>query len=77
MIIFDYPGVGRSSGKTPSTVPELAKYALAFCQALDLNRINAVGFSLGGMIVQQLSAEHPELLNRIILMGTVQPEVKV
>jgi pimeloyl-ACP methyl ester carboxylesterase len=70
VIIFDYPGVGRSSGKTPSTVTELVKYTLAFCQALDLNQINAVGFSLGGMIVQQLSAEHPELFNRIILLGT-------
>ncbi len=70
VIIFDYPGVGSSSGKTPSTVEGLAKYTLAFCQALDLNRINVVGFSLGGMVVQQLSAEHPELLNRIILMGT-------
>ena len=49
---------------------ELAKYTFAFCQALDLNRINAVGFSLGGMIVQQLAADHPELLNRIILQGT-------
>lgn len=70
VIIFDYPGIGRSSGKTPATVMELAKYTFAFCQALDLNRINAVGFSLGGMIVQQLAADHPELLNRIILQGT-------
>lgn len=70
VIIFNYPGVGLSSGKTPPTVAELVKYTLAFCQGLGLNRINALGFSLGGMIVQQLSAEHPELLNRIIVLGT-------
>ena len=35
-----------------------------------LKKIDAVGFSLGGMIVQQLSVEHPELLNRIVLLGT-------
>jgi pimeloyl-ACP methyl ester carboxylesterase len=70
VIIFDYPGIGRSSGKTPSTVAELAKYTLAFCQALHMSKVNAVGFSLGGMIVQQLAAEHPELLSRIVLLGT-------
>jgi pimeloyl-ACP methyl ester carboxylesterase len=70
VVIFDYPGVGRSSGETPSTVTELVKYTYAFCQALDLKRINAIGFSLGGMIVQELAAGHPELLNRIILLGT-------
>jgi pimeloyl-ACP methyl ester carboxylesterase len=28
------------------------------------------GFSLGGMIVQQLAHDHPEVLRRIILLGT-------
>lgn len=59
VIIFDYPRVGRSSGKTPPTIRELTKYALAFCQALNLKGINVIGFSLGGMIVQQLTSEHP------------------
>jgi pimeloyl-ACP methyl ester carboxylesterase len=70
VILFDYPGVGRSSGETPSTVPALTKYCVAFCCALDLIQFDVVGFSLGGMIAQQLGAEHPELLRRIILLGT-------
>jgi pimeloyl-ACP methyl ester carboxylesterase len=35
-----------------------------------LKEIDAVGFSLGGMIVQQLTHNYPKLLRRIILLGT-------
>jgi len=29
-----------------------------------------LGFSLGGMIAQQLAADHPDMVRRIILSGT-------
>jgi pimeloyl-ACP methyl ester carboxylesterase len=35
-----------------------------------LKQIHVVGFSLGGMIAQQLALEHPELVGRLILLGT-------
>ena len=70
VIIFDYPGIGRSFGETPATVEELTRYTTDFCQALHLHKINVVGFSLGGMIAQQFAAEHPEMVERIILLGT-------
>ena len=43
---------------------------LAFCDALGLKKINAVGFSLGGMIAQQMALDHPDRVNRIVLLGT-------
>jgi pimeloyl-ACP methyl ester carboxylesterase len=70
VILVDYPGIGGSSGKTPSTVAALTKDCVQFCQALNLTRFDLVGFSLGGMIAQQLGAEYPELVRRIILLGT-------
>jgi pimeloyl-ACP methyl ester carboxylesterase len=70
VILFDNPGIGSSGGETPSTVLEMSQYVLAFFRALGLKEIDAVGFSLGGMIVQQLAHDHPELLRRIILLGT-------
>jgi len=66
VILFDYPGVGASEGKTPPTVIELADHAVAFCRALELHTINVVGFSLGGMIAQQLALGHPNLVTRLI-----------
>jgi pimeloyl-ACP methyl ester carboxylesterase len=70
VILFDYPGIGRSSGETPSTVAAPTKHCVAFCRAIGLSKFDIVGFSLGGMIAQQLAAEYPDLLRRIILLGT-------
>jgi pimeloyl-ACP methyl ester carboxylesterase len=70
VILFDYPGIGGSSGETPSTVAALTKARVEFCRALALTRFDVLGFSLGGMIAQQLAADHPEMVRRIILSGT-------
>lgn len=70
VILFDNAGVGASTGVTPFTVEEMADHAVAFCRALGLARVDAVGFSLGGMIAQQLALDHPQLIHRLILLGT-------
>ena len=70
IILVDYPGIGRSSGETPPTVPALTNDCVAFCRAIDLTHFDVVGFSLGGMIAQQLGLEHPDMVRRIILLGT-------
>src|ERR1700747_3562902 len=66
VILYDNAGIGSSGGETPSTVLEMARQVVAFCHALGLKEIDAFGFSLGGMIVQQLAYDHPEIVRRII-----------
>ena len=70
VILFDNVGIGSSSGETPSTVTAMTKDCVDFCRALDLKRFDVVGFSLGGMIAQQLAFEYPEMIRRMILLGT-------
>jgi len=70
VILFDNAGVGASGGTTPHVVAEMTKPCVALCQALGLNQIHVVGFSLGGMIGQQLALEHPQLVGRLLLLGT-------
>lgn len=70
LILFDNAGVGASEGRTPSTVVEMAKHCLAFCRGLGLKEVNILGFSLGGMIAQQMGLEQPDLVKRLILLGT-------
>src|SRR5271167_1663992 len=70
VILFDNAGVGASGGSTPYTVEEMAAHCVAFCRALGLKAIHVVGFSLGGMIAQQLALDHPQLIRRLILLGT-------
>jgi pimeloyl-ACP methyl ester carboxylesterase len=70
VILFDNAGVGASGGQTPSVVDEMARHTVAFCRELGLKQIHIVGFSLGGMIGQQLALDHPDLVQRLILLGT-------
>jgi pimeloyl-ACP methyl ester carboxylesterase len=70
VILFDNAGVGASGGETPYTVAQMMPRCVAFCRALGLKAIHVVGFSLGGMIAQQLALDHPDLVQRLILLGT-------
>lgn len=70
VILFDYPGSGGSSGETPPTVAALAKACVALCRALEITRFDVLGFSIGGMIAQQLGFEYASMVRRILLLGT-------
>src|SRR5271154_4670542 len=70
VLLFDNAGIGASGGDTPCAVVEMADHCVAFCRALGLHSINIVGFSLGGMIAQQLALDHPRLVQRLLLLGT-------
>jgi pimeloyl-ACP methyl ester carboxylesterase len=70
VILFESPGIGRSSGKVPENVAGMAGHAMKFLDALDLTRVDVLGFSLGGMVGQVIALKRPALLRRIILTGT-------
>ncbi len=70
VITFDYPGIGGSAGATPATVAEFAVDCVGFLHALGLTTVDFLGFSLGGMIAQQIASSHPEMFRRMILCGT-------
>jgi pimeloyl-ACP methyl ester carboxylesterase len=70
VILLDYPGIGGSSGETPPTVAALTKACVALCRGLEITRFDVIGYSLGGMIAQQLGFEYPSMVRRIVLLGT-------
>jgi pimeloyl-ACP methyl ester carboxylesterase len=70
VILFENAGVGRSSGKVPQTVDDMAAHALAFLDALGLKTVDVLGFSLGGMVAQQMVLERPSIFRKLILAGT-------
>src|SRR6266487_6036513 len=70
IILFESAGVGRSSVKVPKTIVGMAKHALTFLDGLDLKSCDVLGFSLGGMVAQQMALERPSIFRRIILVGT-------
>jgi len=70
VILVDNVGVASSTGETPSTITAMAKDCFEFCAALGLKKLDLLGFSLGGMIAQQVASQHPDMIRRMILVGT-------
>jgi pimeloyl-ACP methyl ester carboxylesterase len=70
VITFDNRGVGASTGKTPDTIQAMASDAVTFIRALGLERVDLLGFSMGGMIAQVIAHDQPQLVRKLILAGT-------
>ena len=70
VILFESAGIGRSTGKVPDTIDGMAKHALAFLDGLGLKTCDVLGFSLGGMVAQQMAQDRPSIFRRMILVGT-------
>ena len=70
VILFDNAGVGSSSGTTPSTVTQMARDAIAFLEAIGLDQVDILGFSLGSFIAQEIALIRPALVRRMILASS-------
>jgi pimeloyl-ACP methyl ester carboxylesterase len=70
VILFESAGVGRSTGAVPQTILGMAAHALAFVDALGLTQIDVLGYSLGGMVAQQIALGRPSLVRKMILAAT-------
>jgi pimeloyl-ACP methyl ester carboxylesterase len=70
VIAFDNRGVGASGGSTPDTIEAMAHDAVAFIRALGFEKVDLLGFSMGGMIAQLIAADEPQLVRKVILAGT-------
>lgn len=70
VILFDNRGVGSSNGQTPDSIQAMATDASAFVDALGLKQIDLLGFSIGGMVAQQMVLDRPKLVKHLILAGT-------
>jgi pimeloyl-ACP methyl ester carboxylesterase len=70
VILTDNTGVGLSTGTAPATVAAMARDAASLIEALGLDEVDLFGFSMGGYVAQQIALDRPELVRRLILVGT-------
>jgi pimeloyl-ACP methyl ester carboxylesterase len=70
VILFDNAGVASSSGEVPPNFPRMAANAIAFIRALGLFKVDILGFSIGGMVSQEIVLQAPDLARKLILVGT-------
>ena len=67
VVTFDNVGVAATTGKTPNTVEAMAHGAIDFLEALELQRVDLLGFSLGSFVAQEIALIRPGLLRRVVL----------
>src|SRR3981081_1245542 len=70
VILFNNAGVSSSSGEVPTTFEQMGANAVAFSRALGLNKVDVLGFSIGGMVAQEITLQAPDLVRKLILVGT-------
>ena len=70
VILFDNAGISSSSGEVPNSIEGMAANAAAFIRAVGLTQVDVLGFSLGGLVAQELALAEPGLVRRLILLGT-------
>jgi len=70
VILFNNAGVSSSSGEVPTSIEEMAQQAAAFIDALGVKKLDALGFSIGGFVAQQFTMDRPDLVRKLILVGT-------
>ena len=70
VILFNNAGISNSSGEVPTTVEEMGANAIAFIKALRLKHVDVLGFSIGGFVAQEITLQAPDLVRRLVLVGT-------
>lgn len=70
IIAIDYRGIDASGGTAPVTIDAMARDAISLIHALGFEKVDLLGFSLGGFVAQDMMLKAPGLVRRLILTGT-------
>jgi pimeloyl-ACP methyl ester carboxylesterase len=70
IVAFDNRGIGASSGSPSKSIEQMGDDAISFIKAKGFKQVDLLGFSLGGMIAQEIVLKEPQLVGKMILAGT-------
>ncbi len=71
LIVLDNRGIGGSADDgRPFDIARLANDAAHVIETLGFERISILGWSMGGFIAQTLALQHPNRVNKLILLST-------
>jgi pimeloyl-ACP methyl ester carboxylesterase len=70
VITFDNRGIGASGGSPSNSIEQMADDAITFIKAKGFKQVDLFGFSMGGMIAQEIVLKEPQLIRKLVLAGT-------
>ena len=71
VIIFDNRGIGGTSlGNKNLSISQFAQDAVGLIDALHLNKTDIMGFSMGGIIAQEVALSNPGKINKLIIYAS-------
>jgi pimeloyl-ACP methyl ester carboxylesterase len=70
VVTFDNLGVGATTGTTPNTIEAMAHDGIAFLEAMNFERVDLLGFSIGSFVAQEIALIRPDLLRRVVLASS-------
>jgi pimeloyl-ACP methyl ester carboxylesterase len=70
VILYNGRGVASSSGIPRTRIEDMADDAAAVIRAIGFSKVDVLGFSLGGFQAQDLTRRHPDLVRKLMLLGT-------
>ena len=83
IVEFDLPGAGQSPAPwKPVSVKQLASLSVEIMDHFGMEQPDVLGYSMGGIVAQQLAADHPKRVRRLVLlasspgMGQMQGDIK-
>jgi pimeloyl-ACP methyl ester carboxylesterase len=70
VILFNNAGIASSTGTTPDTIEQTARDTETFIDAIGFDTVDLLAHSMGGLVAQQVAFDRPELVRRLVLVGT-------
>ncbi|QIL79387.1 alpha/beta hydrolase [Diaphorobacter sp. HDW4A] len=70
VILYNGRGIASSSGQPRTSIEDMADDAANFVRTLGFAQIDVLGFSLGGFQALDLTWRHPDLVRKLMLLGT-------
>ena len=71
VIIFDNRGIPNSTlGTKDYTINQLAEDIVGLLNVLNIDKVDILGYSLGGMIAQQLTLDHEDKVDDLIIYAS-------
>jgi pimeloyl-ACP methyl ester carboxylesterase len=81
VVVPDLPGFGESEKPSPSRYPysfdAFAESLVDLVAALDLGRVSVCGHGLGGSVALTMAADHPDVVDRLVLVAPRVHEAQV